>query len=830
MGVNLFKIVFWRSVMFGIVLLTLSMSCQKSEDIPDIDFNKGWVFYKGEATGAESLEFDDSEWRNVDLPHDWAIEGPFSKEYNARTGGLPVHGTGWYRKVFTIDKKNIEKCISVEFDGAMSNSHVWINGHLVGNRPFGYLGFECDLTRYINYKGPNVIAVRLRPEDLSSRWYPGAGIYRNVRLKLNNKLHISQWGTTVTTPSISESQAEIHLTTNINNQYKEEQSAILFTSILDSEGNVLTGIKTNVVIQPGKTGMAKQELKIKNVNKWDTDHPYLYTAVSQILQDDIIKDEYITEFGVREISFTCENGFLLNGKNTKFKGVCMHHDLGPLGTAVNYRATERQVEILKQMGANAIRTSHNPPSPELLQICDRLGMLVQVEAFDEWKIGKVKNGYNKYFEAWHNKDLRDMIRRDKNHPSIVMWSIGNEILEQNTPDGWKITKKLNDICHEEDPTRPTTAGFNYYPAPFTNKLANYVDIVGLNYWPLNYQDVINKNPNLIVYGSETSSQTSSRGIYHHPIEFKEQHHTNQVSSYDAIVGPPWAYPPDVEFEQQELNPHSLGEFIWTGFDYLGEPTPYGGEDNKSHGSWNTDWPSRSSYFGPIDLCGLPKDRYYLYQSQWTSKPMIHILPHWNWRGMEGQKIPVFAYTNCEEAELFLNGKSLGRKQKGKDLTAIPAEFHGFEKGLYHSKYRLSWDVPYQAGQLKVIGYNKGKAVTEKEINTAGDPYKIILEADRTTIKADDYDLSYITFCIEDKNGNLCPLADNRVQFTVSGQGNIEAIGNGDPTSLEVFKSDNRKAFNGFGMLIVRSTNTKGKIEIKASSDGLVSNPLTILTN
>ncbi len=814
--------------LFALIILS-SSSCEKKDYELDQDFNSGWAFNKGDVDGVEDIDFDDSNWRKVTLPHDWAIEGPFSNEYNARTGGLPVHGIGWYRKHFTVDEKHVNKIISIEFDGVMSNSEVWVNGNHVGTRPNGYIGFEYDITKYINLGKVNVIVVKAAPEDLGARWYTGAGIYRNVRLKINNKVHIPQYGTYITTPKITSESAIVNIETSVVNNTNSETSAHLVTCIIDPNGVEVAKSTKDIIVQKGKTGIASVDLAVKAPILWEIYQPNLYKTVSEIVIKGEVVDHYETTFGIRDIEFSRDKGFQLNGKTVKLEGVCMHHDQGALGAAINYRAKERQIEIMKSMGVNAIRTSHNPPSPELLQICDKMGIVVQVEAFDEWKLGKVENGYHKYFDMWHERDLTDMIKRDRNHACVIMWSIGNEILEQSRKDGWKLTKHLNDICHRVDPTRPTTAGFNYFPAPFKNKLANYIDIVGMNYWPLNYQEILDENPNMIVYGSETSSQTSSRGVYHLPIEPMHQHSTNHVSSYDGTVGPPWAYPPDVEFEQQEKVTSSLGEFMWTGIDYLGEPTPYGGRDNSTNGYWNDDWPSRSSYFAPVDLAGFPKDRYYLYQSQWTEEPMVHVLPHWNWEGKEGDIIPVYSYTNCDEVELFVNGKSMGKKVKGFDLTPIPAEFHFFEKGTYESKYRLSWEVPYQAGNIKVVAYKDGKAEATKVIHTAGKPDRIELEVDRDAITADGTDLSFITARILDKDGNFCPMADNRITFSVEGFGILAATDNGDQTSLESFQADNKKAFNGMCLAIIKATNSAGTINVKASAKGISGASISIVT-
>ncbi|GEC72507.1 beta-galactosidase [Flavobacterium flevense] len=800
---------------------------KKTIEVKDQNFNQGWLFKKDTLKGAEITSYYDSNWRKLNLPHDWAIEGPFSIKNNARTGGLPIHGIAWYRKHFTIDSKNKNKQISIEFDGVMSNAKVYLNGQFVGERPYGYIGFELDLTPFIKFKQENVIAVRVAPEDLSARWYPGAGIYRNVYLKINDNIHIPQWGTYITTPTVTDEKATVKIQTTVKNTSNNSIKAILETTLKNSNGEVVATQSQNISLAGISEQKVNQEIEIKNPTKWDINAPNLYTAVSQIKINKVVVDEYESNFGIRTIKFDANNGFILNGKRVAIKGVCLHHDLGPLGAAVNFRATERQMQIMQAMGANALRTSHNPPSPEMLAVCDKLGIVVIVEAFDEWKMAKVPNGYNKYFDKWHEKDLRDMIKRDRNHPSVIMWSIGNEILEQAKNEGWELAKHLNDICHDEDITRPTTAGFNYYPEPFTNKLAYQIDVVGMNYWPADYKEIKEKNPNLIIYGSETSSQTSSRGVYHLPIEYTEKHETNQVSSYDTTVGPPWAYAPDVEFDAQESNSFSLGEFIWTGIDYLGEPTPYGGKDNATNGYWNSDWPSHSSYFAPVDLVGIPKDRYYLYQSQWTSEPMVHVLPHWNWKGKEGENIPVFSYTNCDEVELFVNGKSFGKRVKGKDFTEIPSEYHGFKRGMYKSKYRLSWEVPYSPGSLKVVGYKNGKIAAEKVIKTASSPYQVKLIADKTVLDESGNDLSYITVRIEDKEGNLCPIADNRVEFSIEGQGVLAGVGNGDATSLNSFQANSCNAFSGMCMLIVKSIDKRGEIKITASSNGLESNNITL---
>lgn len=791
-------------------------------------FNQAWLFQKGEQTGADKRGFDDSEWRALDLPHDWAIEGPFDVKYNARAGGLPFHGIGWYRKHFVIPAEKEGKRVKILFDGAMSLAKVWLNGSYIGERPYGYTGFYFDITDLVNIGGENVIAVELRPEDLSSRWYPGAGIYRNTWIEYNNPVHLAQWGTYITTPEIDENRAMVQAEVTLENHLSAPVHAVLETKILDSEGKMVSSAKKKVELSQGPDLTFIQTMEVGTPRLWDLHSPELYKAVTTIAVDGVVSDRYETPFGIRTIEFSASEGFKLNGRYMKLQGVCLHHDQGPLGSAVNRRATERQLEIMKSMGVNAVRTSHNPPSPELLEYCDKLGLLVQDESFDCWQMAKIPNGYNKYFDEWFEDDLRDMIRRDRNHPSVFMWSIGNEILEQgNKEKGWIMANMLSEICHDEDPTRPTTAGFNYYPAAVDNKLAMHIDVVGLNYKPTKYVELLEKYPDMIVYGAETSSCVSSRGVYHLPIEKYNTHESLQVTSYD-LIGPPWAYPPDIEFMEQDKYPNVLGEFIWTGFDYLGEPTPYGGRDNSTDGYWNADWPARSSYFGAVDLCGLPKDRYYLYQSQWTEEAMVHLLPHWNWEEMKGEEIPVFGYTNCEEAELFLNGKSLGKKVKGVDKPYHPVDFTVWDGSDFYTPYRLKWDVPYEAGELRIVAYKQGKAVSEKTIQTAGKPAQIRLVPDRTSITADGHDLSYVTVEILDRKGNLCPMADNLVEFEVSGAGSLKAVGNGNAATTDSFQASQRKAFSGKCMAIIQSSKQNpGSIEVKAISKGLKTSKITL---
>ena len=779
-------------------------------------FNDDWKFFKGEADGAERPEFNDAQWRRLRLPHDWAIEGPFDSKLNPHTGALPIFGTGWYRKTFTLPETTKGKYFRIEFDGAMSNSRVWINGHDLGGRPYGYSSFGFDMTPYLHFGAQaNVLAVRLTPEDHSSRWYPGAGIYRNVWLEITGPVRVAHWGTFVTTPQVSDESGAVSVKTEVENRSNQEAKVGVRTSIVDASGKQVAQTRADASIPAGGSQTVPASLTVSRPQRWDIDRPYLYTVVTEVMDGSRVLDRYTTPFGIRSVTFDPQKGFLLNGRHVKLHGVCDHHDLGALGAAVNRRATERQLQILKGAGVNALRTSHNPPSPEILEFCDRLGVVVMDEAFDMWRRPKVKNGYSKYYDEWSERDVRDMVRRDRNHPSIIMYSIGNEIPEQSDPNGAKEAKRLTGFFHEEDPTRPTTSAFNEPNQAIKNKLADEVDLVGFNYRPWMYEETMKQHPKWIVLGSETESCVSSRGVYHLPLEDYVKGPGHQVSSYD-IVSPPWAYCPDVEFTYQDKLPGVLGEFVWTGFDYIGEPTPYFDGHNDS-----ADWPARSSYFGFIDLAGFPKDRYYLYQSEWTSKPMVHVVPqHWNWEDRAGQNIPVMLYTNADEVELFVNGKSVGRKKRFAEPFEIPVGGNVSKDHKFVTKYRLEWQVPFAPGSLKAVAYQGGKQVAADEVRTAGAPARIRLTPDRSTIHADGDDLSFVTVRIEDKDGNLCPMADNLVKFDVSGAGSIAAVDNGNAATTEAFQADHRKAFSGMALLIVRSQKQAGKIRVMATSEGL----------
>lgn len=859
--------------LFVLVFFAFSLSAQTRERL---SFNEDWRFSKDDPKGAEGVlhyekikdwvrssgnefvltsdavksarpsgnlgenvvytqkDFNDSAWRKLNLPHDWAIEGDFIRELEGETGKRPFAGIGWYRKHFQVSANDKDKQFYIDFDGAMSYPTVWLNGKFVGGWTYGYSSFRLDLTPYLNFGGENVISVRLENPPESSRWYPGAGIYRNVWLVKTEKIHVAQWGTFVSTPEVSKDSANVRIDTTFVNISRNDAEVGVKTSVYEIDKNDQKIGKAIVVSENKKWNSSANSnnksyefLSIKNPKLWSVKTPNRYLAVTEISNNGKILDVYETLFGIRTIKWDAEKGFMLNGERLYLQGVCNHHDLGALGSALNYRALERQLEIMKEMGVNAIRTSHNPPAPELLELADKMGFVVMDEAFDEWAKGKRPNGYNKVFKDWHEKDWRSQLRRDRNHPSVILWSTGNEIWEQGTLEGHKISNELRQIAHEEDPTRPTSAGANDTRSGY-NGFQKTVDVFGYNYKPKEYAKFREANPTIPLFSSESASTISSRGEYFFPVSDDKSHgQVNfQMSSYD-LSAPPWATPPDWEFEGQDKNKFTAGEFVWTGFDYLGEPTPYDGKlkkmpiiedavlrqqvENELKQKGEIWLFSRSSYFGIVDLAGFKKDRFYIYQARWRSNlPMAHILPHWNWAERVGQITPVHVYTSGDEAELFLNGRSLGRKKK--------AEF----------QYRFRWDdVVYEKGELKVITYKNGKVWAEDVMKTTDSPAQISMQADRANIKADGQDLSFITVKITDKNGLMVPRSKNSLRFEIEGAGEIVATNNGDATDLSSFQSKNRKAYNGMALVIIRSTKKGGKIKLKAFSDGLKSSELTI---
>lgn len=802
------------------VLLFGCMGKNSEETRKIILLDKGWLFHQGEVENGEDPATQTIDWEKVTVPHDWAISGPFDQSIDmqkvmvkedgeripkmrtGRTGALPHIGVGWYRKTLDIPAAFRDKRLHVEFDGAMSHAKVYVNGRYVGEWPYGYASFGFDITEFIEVGKKNVLAVRLENEPFSSRWYPGAGLYRNVRLVVTNPVFVKQWGTYITTPEIQNGKGTVSLETTILNKSGKPKNITVKTVILSSGNEVVGKVSSPVKINSNAT--VEQRLNVVSPELWSVENPALYTAVTTIEDNGKTVDRYETPFGFRHFKFTNNNGFFLNGKNVPLNGVCLHHDLGPLGAAVNVSSIRHRLNLLKEMGCNAIRTSHNPPAPELLDLADKMGFLVIDEAFDEWKYPKTENGYNKLWDEWAEKDMVAFIHRDRNHPSVIMWSIGNEIREQGIEGGAKYCRFLVDICKREDPTRPTTAGFNQWEKAIKNGFADIVDVAGWNYKPQHYKFIHEKFPHWKMYGSETASTVSSRGEYFFPAEEKV-HYTRKPyhsNSFDMEF-PRWATSPDREFAAQDSFKFIAGEFVWTGFDYLGEPTPY-----------NIEWPARSSYFGIIDLCGIPKDRYYLYQSKWTDKEVLHLLPHWNWDA--GQKVAVHCYTSFDKAELFLNGKSLGIRRKD------PSELY--------TTYRLVWeDVTYQPGELKVVALDKdNNPLKETIMRTAGKPARIVLEADRTEILADGKELAFVTVSVVDKNGILCPHADNLINFSVTGEGRLKAVGNGNPTSLESFVKPFRKAFNGKCMAIIQSTEESGEMVLTAESEGLVSEQIRVV--
>ncbi len=784
-----------------------------ARQITPLDYD--WKFSRTDHPDNVLAGHDDADWETVRVPHDWAITGPFDRahdiqriakkqadvetdvtEITGRTGGLPHVGVGWYRKRVHVPADAAGRRVRLEIDGAMSRSRVYCNGRLVGEWPYGYSSFAFDVTDAIQPGADNLIAVRLENKDHSSRWYPGAGLYRHVRLVLLHPVHVAHWGTYVTTPAISAASATVNLETTVEN-HGPATAVTLQTVVRDAAGRaVASGATTQRV---AGRGVFEQGFTVAEPQRWMPGQPNLYSIITEVVVDGTVVDSQETPLGLRTLVFDPDRGFFINGRSMKLNGVCQHHDLGPLGAAVNRTALKRQLDILQAMGCNAIRTSHNPPAPELLELCDELGLLVIDEAFDEWATGKLHNGYHTFFKDWAEKDLRAMIRRDRNHPCVIMWSIGNEIMEQWEPDGARVARFLVDICHDEDPTRPTTAGFNGPLDAIKNGLAEAVDIPGWNYQPHNYMTFHQQFPAKATYGSETESTVSSRGEYYFPVteDVSPIRDTLQVSSYDMAY-PPWAYSPDIEFRAQDECPFSLGEFVWTGFDYLGEPTPYAEQ-----------WPSRSSYFGIIDLCGIPKDRYYLYQSHWTNRQVLHLLPHWTWPGREGESTPVHCYTGFNTVELFVNGQSQGRRQKRIKMML--------------GTYRLVWpDVRYQPGELKAVAYdNDGQPVAATVVKTAGPAAAVELEPDRESMAADGDDMAFVAVRIVDAAGNLCPTADHLVTFRVDGPAEIAAVDNGDATSLEPFQADHRRAFNGRCMVYLRSQRDQaGPITVHAESAGL----------
>lgn len=815
------------------IVAALLTSCSSDSDLRSrTKITLDWAFALGDSTAAIAEDYDDSDWRRLNLPHDWAIEGDFAEDNPSGTGGgaLPG-GIGWYRKTIDLTDDDLQKNIFIDFDGVYMNSEVYINGHLLGKRPYGYISFRYNLTPYV-HEGTNVIAVRVdNSEQPNSRWYSGCGIYRNVYLVKVNNIYVENWGTYVTTPLVNSTKADVKVATTLRNNNRYDTDVTIVSTVLDARGREVATDKKTIAVVAEKTGIAEQQLRVANPNIWSLETPYMYTLRTELYEGKQKTDVYTTPFGIRSFYFDAETGFILNDKHVKINGVCQHHDLGCLGAAVNRRAIERQLQILQDMGCNGIRCSHNPPSPELLELCDSMGFIVMDEAFDMWRKKKTDHDYARYFNEWHERDLTDLVVRDRNHPSVFMWSVGNEVLEQwthanadtldiaaanlllnmkrdasalahdeNMSVNSLLCRKLCDMVHTLDPTRPITSG-NNEPDPNNHLFrANSLDIIGFNYHDDYFAGVPTNFPGKPFIVTESVSALMTRGYYRMPsdVELLWPERWDKpfydpsfsCSSYDHCHAP-WGSRHEVTWGHVKHNAFISGQYIWTGFDYIGEPTPYG-------------WPARSSYFGIIDLAGFPKDIYYMYQSEWqTNKTVLHLFPHWNWK--DGQEIDMWCYyNNADEVELFVNGKSQGVEHKDS------------------LRFHAAWRVNYTAGEVHAVSRKDGKVVAEQTIKTAGRANHIRLTPDRERMHADGEDLCFVTVEVVDANGNLCPYAENDIHFETDGVAFIAGVDNGSPISMERFKADHRKAFYGKCLVVLQSKGESGNARLVATADGLQS--------
>lgn len=812
------------SIRIMLFLLLFFPCIVKAQSLGRVSFNNNWKFKLDSTSNNEATGVNDVSWRTLNLPHDWSIEGEFSEKNPATfNGGALPGGIGWYRKTFTIPSTSKDKIVLITFDGVYRNSEVFINGHSLGIRPNGYISFQYDLTSYLKYgTEKNTIAVKVdNSKQPNSRWYSGSGIYRNVWLTTVDKMHVDNWGTFITTPVVSARSATVSITTNLKNQSSGNQAVTLQTILFDAAGkqvgkaSLAATVISALKLANSPANSLKQEINIALPQLWTLENPYLYKAVSQVIVNGKITDKYETKFGVRNFSFDVAKGFFLNGKPVKILGVCNHHDLGALGAAINTRAIERQLEILKTMGCNGIRTSHNPPAPELLDLADKMGFIVMDEAFDMWAKQKTKYDYHLYWNEWHRKDLEDQILRDRNHPSVFIWSVGNEIPEQGgnaargDTTGRVIARELVSIVKALDTTREISTA-NNEPGTQNNIIqSGAFDLIGYNYHHNEWKGFQQRFPGKKMIVTESTSALETRGYYdlvpfdtirrwpkRWDLPFKNPNGSYNVSAYDNVSAP-WGSIHEESVKALLKDEFVSGMYIWTGFDYIGEPTPYA-------------WPARSSYFGIIDLAGFPKDVYYMYQSTFTKTPVLHLYPHWNWK--QGDTVDVISYyNNADEVELFLNGKSLGIQRKtGDDL-------------------HVKWHVPFAAGTLKAVSRKDGKTVLTKEVKTAGAAAKIILKADRNAIKADGKDLSFITATVVDNNGVMVPEANNLIKFTIAGEGVIAGVDSGDPISHESFKSNQHTALNGLALAILQSNGKAGNIMLTANAEGLQSATVVVVS-
>lgn len=822
------------------LLLTLLCCVLLSTARERQNFDRGWLFCLGDDAGMSATAFADAGWRQLNIPHDWSVEGNFSKDNPAGIGGgaLPG-GIGWYRKHFTIDKNDPSSRFFIDFDGVYMNSKVYLNGHLLGYRPYGYSSFEYEMTPFINRGGDNVIAVRVdNGSQPNSRWYSGSGIYRHVYLLKTSGVHVAHWGTFVSS-TISGKDALLDIKVELITNERESLPVSVSNRILDARDSVVERKDTTVMVSPSLSGtLLQQQMRIQQPRLWSLDDPFQYRLLTEVRKAGVVVDSYVTPFGIRSFRFDADNGFFLNGKSMKINGVCEHHDLGCLGAALNEDALHRQLILLKNMGCNAIRCTHNPPAPELLNMADSMGFIVMDEVFDVWRKKKTSYDYAMHFDEWHERDIADMVRRDRNHPSIMIWGVGNEVLEQwssaqadtlsleqanlvlnlghdkSTLAGAGqmsanslLTRRLVNLVKALDVTRPVTAGCNE-PSPDNHLFrSGALDMIGYNYHNQNIPDVPENFPGKPFIITESVSALQTRGYYRMPsdsqyvwpdrwdLSFIDP--SFKCSSYDNCHVP-WGSTHETTWDLVKHNKFISGQFIWTGFDYLGEPTPYG-------------WPARSSYFGVIDLAGFPKDSYYMYQSEWSTQDVLHLFPHWNWT--PGQTVDLWAYYNhADEVELFVNGKSLGTRTKKEH------------------EYHVAWRTKFEPGEVKVVARKNGVVVNEKTIRTAGEPADLRLTPDRKVVPANGKSLVFVTVEVIDKDGNLCPNAENEVTFNLSGEATIAGTDNGCETSMENFKASHRRAFYGKCLVVLQSSDKAGKIVLKALSKGLNNGVLTLASH
>ena len=817
-----------------ILFIALTAVAFRAEAREKINFDKGWRFVLADSAEMSKAKYDDSSWRTLNVPHDWAIEGDFSASApSGNSGGALPGGVGWYRKSFEVAATDKDKQFYIDFDGVYMNAKVWINGQLLGQRPYGYSSFRYDLTPHLKFGAKNIVAVRVDNSDQpNSRWYSGCGIYRHVWLVKTEKIHVAHWGTHV----VAEGN-KVNVTVSIDNNTTSQQPVVVKNRIISPTGIQVASISKKLSLSPGaKSQSSSSQLTVSRPQIWSCETPHIYKVVTTIEKGGKVVDTYETPTGFRTFKFDAEKGFSLNGKSMKINGVCQHHDLGCLGAAVNEDALHRQLRILKEMGTNAVRCSHNPPAPELLAMCDTMGLIVMDESFDMWRRRKTKNDYARFFDEWAERDLTDLVLRDRNHPSILMWSIGNEVLEQwSSADADTLSaeqanlilnaghdastlshgtemsvnsllcKNLCDIIRRLDNTRPITAGCNE-PDPKNHLFkSGALDIIGFNYHHQWVKDVPQNFPGKPFIFSESVSALQTRGfymmpsdsVYKAPIEWwlPYQDPSFQCSAYDNMHAS-WSSTHEETWDVVKHNDFVGGQFIWTGFDYIGEPTPYG-------------FPARSSYFGIVDLAGFPKDSYYMYQSEWTDKQVLHLFPHWNW--LDGQDIDLWCYyNNADEVELYINGRSQGVKSK-KNAR----------------EYHLMWRVKFEPGEVKAVARKNGKVVAEKTIRTAGAPSQLRMTSDRTRFgnNPNGDNLAFITVEVLDKNGNLCPRAEDQVFFEIEG-GRIVGVDNGNPISMERFKDTKRKAFNGKCLVVVATDG--GNVTVRARSYQLTGSEVKLL--